>query len=120
MGLSGCGGKPQPPTNVAQVGPMEVRFEPQPNPPSVGLDTSFVVKLAEAGSPVTDARVRMQLYCISAGQAGPAADATSTSPGEYQFLDLVTGFPGRWKADLAIQRPGAAPAAVSFPFNVNR
>jgi hypothetical protein len=84
----------------------------------------FPIGILVAGTPVADATVHVRAYAASAGAVTLKAESDAPFRGDglegrglyVAHLDLDT--PGRWLAQITVQRAGSRPATVNQPFQV--
>jgi len=119
--LAGCGGgQAKAPPGTQTSGTLTAQLKPDPDPPQVGHDTSFVVTLTDAGQPVAGATVVIDLSFKSLNQKGPSGTCTEGAPGRYEVRDLSTGMNGRWEAAVTVSRGNLPDAKFTFPFFVHK
>ena len=119
--LAGCGRSSSlGDSRTRTVGSLTAQLTPEPDPPRVGHDSGFVVTVAENGSPVSGAAVRMDTAFTGLNQTGPSAVLTETSPGRYEAREVSTGMNGKWEATVTITRINQPDVQLTFPFTVGK
>ena len=116
--VTGCGGEKE--TLSAKSGSLTAQLSSNPTPPASGHDSSFTVALADNGTPVTGAQVRMEFFFLGLNQEGPKMPATETAPGQYAVNEVSIGMGGKWKVDVFVSRAGSPELKLTIPFHASK
>ena len=101
----------------AQAGPYAVDVEAKPLPSLQSVQFIVLVRDANSGTPVPDAKVTVHTSRQSSDEAG-YAHASPVGPGVY-FATVKMDSPGVWDTVLDIEEPGGDSHPVDgFQFNV--
>lgn len=116
--IIGCGGEKE--TLSAKSGSMSAQLSSNPTPPKSGHDSSFTVSLADNGTPLTGAQVRMEFFFVGLNQEGPKVPAMETAPGQYTANEVSIGMGGKWKVDVYVTRAGSPDVKLTIPFRAGK
>ena len=115
---AGCGGGKH--GSGSAAGGLTAVLTTDPATLSVGHDSSFIFNLTEKGTPVSGAKVFVQLLFKGLNQEGPNGTCTEAGPGRYEIRDLSTGMNGRWEAALTVTRANQPDVHLTRPFLVHK
>ena len=106
--------------NQGSAAQTRVDFSTQPSPPSKGNNT-FMVKLSQNGSPVTEAQVTVTFYMPAMPAMGMAAIRTVANledkgNGNYEGSGVL-GSGGTWQVTIVARKNGQTLASKQFTMN---
>ncbi|HTP11054.1 MAG TPA: copper resistance protein CopC, partial [Anaerolineae bacterium] len=82
--------------------------------------STYTVRLAQNGQPITDARdVSLRFTYLTRGLGTAQAKATATNDGAYTANGAYLSLPGEWQISTAVRRPNAFDVFADYRVRVN-